>query len=214
MFGEVYWAAFVPSAIAMAAIPGANQLLSLRNGLRHGPAPAIGATAGRFSAFALMVIAVAAGVGTILATSQVAFSVIKWGGVAYLTWLGAHTILTAGREEPSIRPSEDGTASGRQLPRLMRQEFVVAAANPKALILFTVFLPQFVRVGNGHSLVGPLLLTGAAYIAVEFCCACGYATLGSRLGISGISRRFKRWMDRGSGLALLGLADWTATDHA
>ncbi|WP_411149685.1 hypothetical protein [Streptomyces sp. A30] len=55
------WATFVPSALLLAATPGANQLLALRSGLRHGLAPAVSASLGRFAAFALMVIAVAAG---------------------------------------------------------------------------------------------------------------------------------------------------------
>ncbi|MBO0804511.1 MAG: LysE family translocator [Nocardiopsaceae bacterium] len=217
MTGEVYWAAFVPSAIAMAATPGANQLLALRNGLRHGPVRAIGATLGRFTAFALMVAAVAGGVGALLVASQLAFSVLKWGGVAYLTWLGIRTILTAGRagQTGAHAPVPDGEP-GRKAPlrRLARQEFVVAAANPKALILFTVFLPQFVTAGGRQHIAEPILIVGAAYIAVEFCCACGYATLGGRLGLNGIRESARRWLDRGTGVAMLGLAGWLATENA
>jgi threonine/homoserine/homoserine lactone efflux protein len=212
---DVYWTAFVPSAIAMAATPGANQLLALRNGLRHGAARAIGATLGRFTAFALMVAAVAGGVGALLATSQLAFSVLKWGGAAYLTWLGVRTIATAGREDVRVA-ARDSAVSGRKAPlrRLVRQEFVVAAANPKALILFTVFLPQFVTTDGRQHIAGPILFVGAAYIAVEFCCACGYAALGGRLSMNGIRRSVRRWLDRGTGLAMLGLAGWLATENA
>lgn len=208
---DVYWAAFVPAAFVMAAIPGANQLLALRNGLRHGPGRAIAGTAGRFTAFTLMVIAVAAGLGALLVASQLAFSIVKWGGVAYLTWLGVRTIITAGRDG-----ADTIAASGSPVPtwRLMRQEFVVAASNPKALILFTAFLPQFIGHGGAGHLVGPLLAVGLAYIAVEFCCACGYAALGGRLGVAGISARVRRWLDRGTGTAMLGLAGWLATDNA
>ncbi|WP_241684241.1 LysE family translocator [Actinomadura sp. J1-007] len=140
MIGMVHWAAFVPAAVLVAAAPGANQLLALRNGFRYGPGAAIGASAGRFAAFALMVVAVAAGLGALLAASAVVFAVLKWCGVAYLGWLGLRTIRTAGRG-----PEDGGAAAdGASAWRLARQEFVVAAANPKALILFTVFLPQFV----------------------------------------------------------------------
>lgn len=217
MVNDVSWAAFVPAAFVMAAIPGANQLLALRNGLRHGPGRAIVGTAGRFTAFALMVIAVAAGLGAILVASQVAFSVIKWSGVAYLIFLGVRTIVTAGRDGVDTTAKTGLPASAW---RLIRQEFVVAASNPKALILFTAFLPQFIEHaqftarGGAGPLVGPLLAVGLAYIAVEFCCACGYAALGGRIGVAGIKARTRRWLDRGTGTAMLGLAGWLAMDNA
>lgn len=228
LLDDVYWTAFVPSAFVMAATPGANQLLALRNGLRHGPTRAIGGTLGRFTAFALMVGAVAVGVGALLVASQVAFSVLKWGGVAYLTWLGVRTIVTAGRADDTTGEAAgqgqqpDGGAGGKapaliaktSVRRLIRQEFVVAASNPKALILFTVFLPQFIPHSSAQHIAGPIVVVGAAYILVEFCCACGYAALGGRLGIGGISRRAKGWLDRGTGVAMLGLAGWVATENA
>lgn len=214
LLGDVYWTAFVPSAFVMASTPGANQLLALRNGVRHGPARAIGGTVGRFTAFALMVAAVAVGVGALLVASQLAFSILKWGGVAYLTWLGIRTIVAAGREDMPGGPSGGGTRREVPVRHLMRQEFVTAASNPKALILFTVFLPQFIPHGDVQHVAGPVIIVGAAYILVEFCCACGYAALGGRLGSEGISRKFKRWLDRGTGLAMLGLAGWLATENA
>ncbi|KOU00333.1 homoserine transporter [Streptomyces rimosus subsp. pseudoverticillatus] len=252
MVTDVEWAAFFPAAVLLAATPGANQLLALRNGLRHGPRAAVGASLGRFGAFALMVAAVAAGLGALLTASEVAFSVVKWGGVAYLAWLGVRTVATAGRPADEERrgsraegtvaedrsraegavaqdrsraggaaPQGKGRSSGaapalrgRQpvsARRLARQEFIVAAANPKALILFTVFLPQFLSRDAAH-VVLPLCALGAAYIAVEFCCACGYAALGGRLKALGITRRVRRRLDGATGAGMLGLAGWLATE--
>lgn len=95
---------------------------------------------------------------------------------------------------------------------MARQEFIVAAANPKALILFTVFLPQFLSRDAAH-VVLPLCALGAAYIAVEFCCACGYAALGGRLKALGITRRVRRRLDAATGAGMLGLAGWLATEE-
>ncbi|WP_030675675.1 LysE family translocator [Streptomyces sp. NRRL B-1347] len=221
MFSDVEWATFFPAALLVAATPGANQLLSLRNGLRHGLAPAMSASLGRFTAFALMVVGVAAGLGAVLAASAVAFNVIKWCGVAYLVWLGGRTLVTAlrgrsdgEREAGAGRPAADGAdrQDGVRSWRLARQEFLVAASNPKALILFTVFLPQFL-VHDAGDVAVPLLLLGVAYIAVEFLCACGYAALGSRLRSMGISRRTRRVLDGFTGVAMLGLAGWLATEQ-
>jgi threonine/homoserine/homoserine lactone efflux protein len=216
---DVEWATFVPSALLLAATPGANQLLTLRNGVRHGLRPAVNASLGRFTAFALMVVAVAAGLGTVLAASGVVFGVIKWCGVVYLLWLGVRTVMAAVRGRATREPEADfrqeactGTAEGRRASwRLARQEFLVAATNPKALILFAVFLPQFLpRGAEGVAL--SLLVIGAAYIGIEFCCACGYAALGSRLQSTGVTRRGRRRLDGLTGVAMLALAAWLATE--
>ncbi|MFG2373086.1 LysE family translocator [Streptomyces sp. NPDC048504] len=219
MISDVEWTTFFPAALLIAASPGANQLLALRNGLRYGWGSAISASLGRFTAFALMVGGVAAGLGAVLAASELAFNVIKWCGVVYLAWLGLRTALTAVRHGGG-RPdrgtaglsTEDGDRRRHDGPsawRRARQEFVVAASNPKALILFTVFLPQFLTRGADGAAT-PLLALGAAYIGVEFCCAFGYAALGSRLKNMGISRRARRLLDVVTGVAMLGLAGWPA----
>ncbi|MFD7668342.1 LysE family translocator [Streptomyces sp. NPDC059788] len=237
MVTDVEWAAFFPAALLLAATPGANQLLALRNGLRHGPRAAVGASLGRFGAFALMVAAVAAGLGALLTASEVAFNVVKWGGVVYLAWLGLRTVVTAGRSADGAQTGRGGAGGGAREPRcavpageahpdapapepqpgvsvcrLAWQEFVVAAANPKALVLFTVFLPQFLARDASHVVV-PLFALGAAYIAVEFGCACGYAALGGRLKALGITRRVRRRLDATTGVAMLGLAGWLATER-
>ncbi|MEU6963673.1 LysE family translocator [Streptomyces chrestomyceticus] len=223
MFSDVSWAAFFPAALLLAATPGANQLLALRNGVRHGLRPALGASLGRFTAFTLMAIAVAAGLGAVLTRSAVAFQVIKWCGVAYLLWLGLQTLRTAlrakntpesepGKEEPES-PEKDQNAN-RKAPgwRLARQEFIVAVTNPKALILFAVFLPQFLS-RDAHRVTAPLLALGLAYIAVEFCCAWGYAALGGRLKKAGIGSGTRRRLDVATAVAMWGLAGWLATEN-
>ncbi|MDJ1137546.1 LysE family translocator [Streptomyces iconiensis] len=224
MIPDVEWLAFLPAAVLLAATPGANQLLVLRNGVRHGPRPAIHASLGRFAAFALMVLAVAAGLGAVLATSERVFTLVKWCGVAYLSWLGCRSLFTAvrgtrftavrGTRPTAVRGAHrsgteltatPGKPGGMGSWKLARQEFVVAASNPKALLLFTVFLPQFLTDGAPH-VAPPLLALGVAYIAVEFCCACGYAAIGARLKRLGLTRRAQRLLDAGTGLAMLALA--------
>ncbi|UOR12818.1 hypothetical protein [Halobacillus amylolyticus] len=74
---DISWYAFVPAAIVMAATPGTNQILSLRNGYVKGPSVATKAVSGRFFAFILMIGAVALGLGTLMASSSIFFSVSK-----------------------------------------------------------------------------------------------------------------------------------------
>lgn len=208
----VEWAGLLPASVVVAATPGANQLLALRNGVRAGMGAAVVASLGRFAAFALMVVAVAVGVGALLATSQVLFGLLKWAGVAYLAWLGLRALRDGFRARPDQAEACERFECGRPT-QLARQEFVVALANPKALILFTVFLPQFVSSG-AHGEAPALLAAGMAYIAIEFVCAWGYAALGGRIGACGLTGRTRRLTDRVTGAAMLGLAGWLARESS
>ncbi len=140
--------AFIPAALVVAASPGANNLLALRNGLRSGVRAAATALVGRFVAFAIMLTLVVAGLGTVLAQSQHLFELLKWLGVAYLLALGIWVIW---QTRPSrwtwIETRPVSSVSGSS--RLVIQEFTTAAANPKALLLFTAFLPQFTMKSAG-----------------------------------------------------------------
>lgn len=148
-------------------MPGANQLLSLRNAVRQGTRDATVALAGRFTAFAVLVVLAATGLGAVLAASATAFAVIEWAGVGYLALLGLNTLRIAWRD----RAAADRTAAGVEAPVvrgrwwLVRQEFLVAITNPKALLLFVAFLPQFVPAGSASA--PNLVVLGAAYIGVE-----------------------------------------------
>jgi threonine/homoserine/homoserine lactone efflux protein len=220
MITDLGWSAFLPSAMLLAATPGANQLLALRNGLRHGTRSAVSAALGRFTAFALMVVAVAAGLGALLTASAVAFNVVKWFGVGYLLWLGARTIISATRRRTEndaptedVRPDLPVPRKERGAWALARQEFLVAASNPKAFVLFAVFLPQFLPRGAVHAATS-LLILGAAYIGVEFCFALGYAAVGGWLKRrKGEASQPRRLIDIFTGLAMVGLAGWLATEN-
>ncbi|MYL32599.1 hypothetical protein GLW08_16795 [Pontibacillus yanchengensis] len=91
------------------------------------------------------------------------FNCIKWIGVVYLGWLGLKTILFSSsvyKDEDNIK-GEVTFKDDSQTPwDFARQEFIVAAANPKALLLFTVFLPQFIT-SNTATLGGQILIVNA-----------------------------------------------------
>ncbi|KGP73428.1 LysE family translocator [Pontibacillus yanchengensis] len=216
MITNVKWMALIPASFLMASVPGANQILSLRNGLRRGTKTAIIAVTGRFTAFAIMVIGVSLGLGAILQASTFLFNSIKWIGVVYLGWLGLKTILSSSsayKDEDDIN-GEDTFKDDSQTPwDFAKQEFIVAAANPKALLLFTVFLPQFIT-SNTASVGGQILIVGAVYIVIEFCCATVYAFIGGQLKGIGLSARVKRNLDRITGGIMISLAAWLSTQSS
>lgn len=198
--GAISWAAFLPAAALVSLVPGANQVLSLRHAALHGTADAAVALVGRFAAFAVLVAAVAAGLGTLLTRSAAVLDVVRWVGVAYLLWLGVHALL---------RPSDgDVGVPTPSRAALARREFLTALTNPKAFLLFAAFLPQFVAAPAA----GPaaLAVLGCAYIGVEAVSALVYTALGARLG--GLRRVSVRALDRVAGVAFLGLAGWLALE--
>lgn len=201
---SIDWPLLIGASIVMALTPGANQLLSLSNGFHVGVAPAMTAACGRFAAFALMVVGVAVGLGHWLATSAMFFSVLKWIGVAYLSYLGVRSLLTAWKPK-AVAPSEDIETA--QTWPLLRREALVAFSNPKAYVLFALFLPQFLHA-DGASFAPAIMLAGLAYILIEFVCALLYAGAGHLLGQGSVSLRRQRWLDGVSGSAMVGLAGW------
>jgi len=210
----VQWASLIPAAFLMASVPGANQILSLRNGLRKGAKIAIIAVTGRFTAFALMVIAVSLGLNAILQTSTLVFNIIKWVGVIYLGWLGIKTILSSNKEyEDEQLNGSESQGDSLSAWHYAKQEFMVAAANPKALLLFTVFLPQFISSGTGE-VGGQILVVGAVYILIEFICATVYATVGGQLKSIGLSGKVKKNLDRITGGIMIVLAAWLSTEKS
>ncbi|MFV2177328.1 LysE family translocator [Actinomadura sp. LOL_016] len=209
----MHWHAFLVAAALMALTPGANQLLSLRNALQQGAADAIVALAGRFTAFLLLVLATAAGLGALMLASEPVFTAVRWCGVAYLLYLGGRMLYrsrTSGRGRDGGPEGRDGVRRTRW--ELTRQEFGVALTNPKALLLFAAFIPQFTEPAAGP-VPAQLLAFGLAYIAVEFAAALVYAGVGGSLSAFDLTARTRRLFDRATGVAMLTVAGALALDR-
>ena len=185
-------ALFVPAALLVALSPGASNLLAFTNATRAGWRPAVAALSGRLAAFALMIGAVTLGLDALLRTSETAFQVLKWAGVAYLAYLGVRTWRAPVAAAPAA------TAA------LARREMLTALGNPKAYLLFTAFLPQFVVAGA--PMAPQLLALGALYVAIEGCAAALWAAAGARLGGPALTERRRRVLNRVSGGMMIGAA--------
>lgn len=185
-------ALFVPAAFLVALSPGANNLLAFTNATRAGWGAAVRALSGRLAAFALMIGAVSLGLDALLGTSELAFQALKWAGVAYLVWLGVRTW----RAPVDMPPAP--TAA------LARREMLTALGNPKAYLLFTAFLPQF--VDPGAAVAPQLVALGALYLAIEGCAAALWAGAGAWLGGPSLTAARRRALNRLSGGVMIGAA--------
>ncbi len=187
---------FVPACFALNLAFGPNNLLSLTYGLQQGVRTAVLASGGRLIAFALMIGLTALGVGAVLAASEAAFTILKWAGAAYLVWLGVKILRASGSPAPSLEPSPE-----RSLRSLTLQEFWTAIGNPKAILIFTAFLPQFIEP---RSYWTSFALTGLIFLVLEVLAVLFYAVLGQRLRALSRNRHFVGWLNRISGATMIG----------
>ena len=188
---------FLPACFALNLAPGPNNLLSVSNASRYGFRAACLAGLGRLVAFSGMIALASAGLAAVLHQSVLVFTLIKLAGAGYLFWLA----IQLWRAPPLV--SEAGQPVQANSWALARQEFLVAAGNPKAILIFTAFLPQFVDMAQPVAMQFGLL--GAAFLLLEWLAIAIYAWLGVQLKQGFGTARGQRWFNRTCS-ALLGSA--------
>ena len=201
---------FFGASVLIALTPGANNLLGLHHGMTHGVRRGLAGLGGRLAAFTLLITAVAAGLGQLLAASETALTIIKWAGAAYLLYLGLRLLWSTFR---GGRVVAEEVAEPRSAWRVARKEFGVAITNPKAILIFTAFVPQFINAGHG-SFPAQIALLGAVYLLAELLAGSVYVGVGAGLKSIKLTRRARRRVDRGTGVVLVGLAGVLATSNA
>lgn len=201
---------FFGASVLIALTPGANNLLGLHHGMTHGVRRGLAGLAGRLAAFTLLITAVAAGLGQLLAASETALTIIKWAGAAYLLYLGLRLLWSTFRGKTDAPEPDTQPASAW---RVTRKEFGVAITNPKAILIFTAFVPQFIDAGHGP-FPAQIALLGAVYLLAEFLAGSVYVGVGAGLKSIELTRRTRRNVDRGTGVVLVGLAGVLATSNA
>ena len=161
---------FLPACFALNMAPGPNNLLSVSNATRYGFQRACLAGIGRILAFAGMIALAGAGLSVVLQTSEWLFQAIKIVGAAYLLYMAWQLWRANTETEEEIAGASVG------LWALARQEFLVAAGNPKAILLFTAFLPQF--VDPGHPVPAQFAVLGVLFLSLEWIAISAYAYMG------------------------------------
>ena len=131
------WLAFFVASWLISLSPGAGAIKSMSTGMRYGYRKGIFNIFGLQLGVLFLVLIVAAGLGA-LATSMLAFNLIKWFGVAYLVWLGI------GQWRAEATAIEFESDHGASAGRLVLEGFLVNASNPKGIIFMLAVLPQFI----------------------------------------------------------------------
>ena len=200
---ELYLA-FVAASVALALLPGPIVTLVIANGLRHGTRAALTNIAGVQAGVAIVIGIVAIGLTSLMATMGYWFDWVRFAGAAYLVWLGIRLIRepVAGVEADAPPPPRGG---------FFLQGFLVALSNPKLLVFFGAFIPQFVDLSQDH--LSQVTLLGVTFMVIAALTDATYALLAGRVRRFFSARR-TRTLSRVSGSFMIGGGIWLALTRA
>lgn len=188
------WLAFVAASLVLTMTPGPSILLGMVHALRFGTKRTLFTALGDISANMIQMLLVAAGLGIVIAHSAVGFLVIKWTGVGVLVYMA----VKMWRSAPSLPDAATPDRSAHPA-RLYASGFAVAFGNPKALVFFTAFFPQFIN--PGVPVLPQLSIMCPTMAALDFSFVMLYAA-GAKQCLSFL-RRHPRLLNRTGGGTLL-----------
>src|SRR6476620_7213214 len=168
---QVYLA-FVAACIGLALIPGPVVTLMIANGLRYGTSAALINIAGVQAGLAIVIAIVAIGLTSLMATMGYWFDWVRFAGAAYLVWLGIK-LIWAPVEGVDVDTPPPPPRGGFFL-----QGFLVLLSNPKVLVFFGAFIPQFMDMNQPH--FPQVALLGATFMVTAAMTDAVYALLAGR----------------------------------
>ncbi|WP_027190662.1 LysE family translocator [Fundidesulfovibrio putealis] len=218
--------AFVAASSLLLIIPGPTVMLvvgfALSYGARRASWSAVGVMLGDATALSCSLL----GLGAFLQTSAHLFSILKWAGALYLIWMGVKMIKGGGNtaSHPSHSsgaadidpigaspPSAARPASNSRM-RMVLQAYVVTALNPKTLLFFVAFVPQFITPGpDVHT---QMLIILATFVGLAFLNVLAYAALAGSARRAARDPGVLRAFNRLGGCTFIGAGLWTAAREA
>jgi threonine/homoserine/homoserine lactone efflux protein len=196
--------AFLFACVVLVIVPGPTVTLIVANSLRHGRRAGMLNEAGTQLGLAITVGVVLLGLTSLIAAMGEWFVWVRLAGAAYLIWLGCKMLRASGEISAGAAPRK---------PRggFFVQGLAVSLSNPKTLLFFGAFFPQF--MDPSRDFTQQVLLMGATAMAVAAISDTTYVLLASRAGVA-LSRRRVRLMTRASGGVLIGGGLWLALSRA
>jgi threonine/homoserine/homoserine lactone efflux protein len=193
-------AGFALACFIIVVVPGPTVTVIVANSLRDGARAGLMNVAGTQAGLVIMLLVVALGLETVVAVMGQAFVWVKFAGAAYLVWLGIKLLCSNG---------EIGQARGRLRSNAgyFWQGFLVIWSNPKALILFGAFIPQFIDPNDAFR---QTMILGIVFMVVATMFDSLYALAAGKAG-SWLTQRRVRTVERVSGMFLIGGGIWLAT---
>lgn len=174
------WLLFLAAAIGLSLSPGPNGLLALTHGALHGRRKAMWTVMGGAIGFVLVIALSMFGIGALIQSSVAWLTTLKWLGGAYLVWLGVQVWRS-----PPIGLATAAAVSTRSGASMFWQGALSATTNPKALLFFVAFLPQF--IDPARSLVLQFAVMAGTFAATE---------IATEMLLAGMAHRIRPWLAR------------------
>lgn len=192
------WLAFVAASAVLLAIPGPTVLLVISYALGHGrraaAATVTGVALGDFTAMTASML----GLGALLATSAALFAVLKWVGAAYLIYLG----IKLWRAPVAPVDASDSAATTERPLRIFLHAYAVTALNPKSIIFFVAFLPQFLN--HAEPVAFQMAVFEATFLALATANAATYGLVAAMARKTIRKPRVQRLVNRIGGSLMIG----------
>lgn len=185
---------FVITALVLTLIPGPDAALIMRTSIAHGRSAGFRTMLGGVLGLTVHATAATVGLSALLAASPPVFLTLRWLGIAYLVWLGFQGLRSRGKGEAE----EAGQAGGSRIGQV-RNGFLSNLLNPKVLLFFVTFLPQF--MGSI-----PVTVLSVIFVAMYVIWFSIYTLIVDRLGTLLRTPVWRRRVERATGVVLIGFA--------
>ena len=181
------WLIYFLAATGLSLSPGPNGLLALTHGALHGRRKAMYTITGGALGFVIVIALSMFGIGALLQTSLMWLIVLKWLGGAYLVWLGIQVWRS-----PPLSLDASGSSEPRAGWSMFQQGALSAITNPKAILFFAAFLPQF--LDPHRSLFLQFIIMASTFAAIEIATEFFIASMANRISpwLRRVGRRFNQ----------------------
>ncbi len=198
------WLTFVITATIIIVVPGPTNIYIVGQTLNHGKKVSIPLSAGVLTIDALCISLSLLGVSALLALCSAVFTIIKYCGAAYLIYLGMKMLL----ENSTIKPqkSQYDSYSSKEI---FRDVFLVTSLNPKGIIFYSAFMPQFVN--PHHNITVQFITLSITFLLIALLNVVGYTLLADKIRDYFKSKTFINTFNVTGGLGLIGAGLYSAT---
>ena len=180
---------FISAAVLLTLMPGPDILFVITQGVTRGRKAAVVFAAGLCTGLLFHIAAVTLGVSALVAGSDIAFTVFKFAGAAYLIGLGVKALFNRNRVE--LRFTEEG----KHTLQLYKRGILMNILNPKVILFFLAFFPQFIDIRQGDPIIQMLVL-GGVFIVQALVVFSVVAVLADRLSAGFMKNpRVAYWMN-------------------
>lgn len=199
------WMTFVGATLLLLIIPGPTVVLVLTYALTQGRRVAVASAAGVALGDFIAMTASLVGLGALVLASSTLFAALKWVGAAYLVWMGIGMIRSAG----SAKAIQIEDAPQLSAGAVFRNAAVVTALNPKGIVFFIAFVPQFIR--TDAALAPQFAILIATFVSLATINVLVYALLADLLRATIRRPSVLAWMTRIGGGVLIAMGVLTTT---